>query len=686
MTSKTVAEDDAIGSSLRQDNERRIVTAVQWHNLDDTKVRIFLGLRLPSEAEGVLQYPEYRAYRAALDDADVGVAIQIARDVGPDRVFNLLQLAESRVSTIAARQPDRAINPAVIGFHLLSEFHFSQREQMTFLNSLVPLTQPLLMRRVTPSVAAEASVKVSSEPHAMGIRAQLVEWFGASNDPIQDEVVDAIGVIHPQLTPEELSTLRGKVDEALSADIAFEHRLRRLPDGVGRGIIQGDSVDRLIDIFSLPEDPDEMPNTQPALETIRAHASLYNQDHLTRLSARAEPWLIARSEAGIPLDEVDLQTITQVLQVATAADLTPIDVFAPLISHRLDANQAETYQVLAERASEIETLLAGEARNSMVKLVSKLIRGETPLAREDALDIAAKTCAGYSGQSRGNVLKKAVSLLGSTDDEQLLEFTLELGQSVGDISQLNNAALERSATSPNALGWLRDHLASKISTNELRLVFKGAFDGMVQFLEATDTYVDGAAQLRNLPQFWNKTRAQRIIDLSDPHLESTDPSVVAASAKLISEAIRQHEPKNASLPRNTAVDLLSNGPLSLDSPDEMFDFQVESLQHVEYAKQIQVRGLVRDGLQTNDIEIPRLFTVAHQLIEVSPNQHSDALFRPTVDYALTVEDETARGRALALLDVLQPSSEEIERNREGLAQLGPQLPGKFEEHLKSSST
>ena len=658
------AANDEIRKAINIEEERRIIRAVQWHRISHTKIRLFLGLRMPPEAEKI---PRYFEYLTALEDADLDTAQNIAETTESNNRPQLLDIAGGQVKAVTQRLPERAVNPALVGISMLSSFDFPVRQRREFL-TLLPLSQiENLVWRVGPITAATA---IQATPEVLQFSAicnELIRRFGESEyDP--QEIAKAITIVAPQFLEQETTNIEAQ----LSEDLSFEHWLRDWPIEIRRKFVTEKSLNILADSYKLPEEPNETPETHEVLEILANQAELFTTQHVLRLSQQAEAYLLRRSESGVSFEDVDVQVIKDILDVARLSDVTPIDAFGEVLTGRLEAKDQQTYQLLGQEAPEIEPLLTGQGRAAMVLMILRLIEGASGLPETEEFEIAERSIQLYSDGSRREILEGASTMLQSRDKSTLLRFTADLSRSLDNLRSLNRVAVHRSTLSPASFYWIRTEFDQHLPISDLRSSLRGTLDGMIHFLQSPDTFLEAADELLSLKNLWLKGRSQEIISSSIPYLDSDDPSMSGKSSLLISEAIDRHQPRNSSQAYDAAATSLVNGPLSWDGPDELFALQLVGLDRARQATQVNVRNLVRTKLQEGGTVQRRVFAVGSKLIEANI-QHSDLLLRPTVDYALTATGEVERGQVMDLLNALEPSEDELERNRESLIELAEHL-------------
>lgn len=202
---------------------------------------------------------------------------------------------------------------------------------------------------------------------------------------------------------------------------------------------------------------------------------------------------------------------------------------------------------------------------------------------------------------------------------------------------------------------------------------------MIQHLQVPGTFPEAALELLEQTHAWSSSEARRVIDVSVPHLGSSDAAEADHAAGLILVAtarFKSLQPIREA--RAAAVNAMISGPLSLDAPTQLFALQRESMAEIAVALKTELRRFLRERLGDVNAEVGHLFDAIEALVEADRAQ-SNELFRPVIEYALTCPDPDRSTRAGELLEHFSPSRAEERANAQGLRELSEkiQLPNRW---------
>ena len=106
---------------------------------------------------------------------------------------------------------------------------------------------------------------------------------------------------------------------------------------------------------------------------------------------------------------------------------------------------------------------------------------------------------------------------------------------------------------------------------------------------------------------------------------------------------------------------------------------MESLDMASPTQLVQLRGQIRHRLTANQAEQHgRTFEVVTHLLELDPEQHTDDLLRPLVEYGLVAGEDHRKLETFTILTKLKPSKSEIERSRRSVAEFEEQISEKLD--------
>ncbi|MBC8280267.1 MAG: hypothetical protein H8E48_05725 [Chloroflexi bacterium] len=660
---------DLISEALADDEQRRVIRAIRWHKVTTAKVRMFLGLRLPPQANGIVGYDEFQS---AIEDGDATTAISIARESDQKGQNNLLELTTLRASVGNAVQTGWAENPTLVGLALLANFDFALSDQDAFLGVVKDEhIQSSIPRLEIPDIA-NLCLNTEESGQSDVIRMALFEWFLKDDQTPPDELVSAVNQVIPISSAGEVNLLQTIIDNSLRANIDFERRLRGVStENIGR-LMSGISMSRIVDEVTFPGDADAPPKYESDLERLEAYSQLLDEGDISTVVERAEVYVSMREHPEDPIQTRDVQTIIDVVSFANRALGQRIDAFGSSLNYWLDQQNRESYELLAENSPELEPLLAGNSRSKLVQLARTLLDPGDVMPEGDGRNLAVRACRNFTSESALELLPEVLSKMRSDQHIRLTELALTLSRNSKDWKGLNSISLERSTSDLSAFARLTDQLGLPNDGEELSNVFNGCVAGLTGFLDDVGTFVIAAQQLIQLSTLWSEDESELILQKTLPQIANNDNSIAEQSALLISKAGQRFKTPSLVIAREQVVRLLLDGRTPSEFPQTMFDLQIDSLDSVEPGLLQEVRIMIRAKLPHLVDNPERFFTLATKLVQTNPRRHSSDLLEPSVNYAFGIENDAWRERAVQFIDILKPVYSDMENIRDLLENLDAQ--------------
>ena len=660
-----IDSNDLISQTLADEEQKRVVKALQWHPISTKQVRLFLGLRTPLQADEIVGYDEFQY---AVDEADTATAISIAQESDEMGRSNLLNITGERASSRTATQTGWALNPTLVGLSLLANFEFANRDQSSFLSMIQAGHVKTSFRRLTPDEIRRVCISTKTLSGSAMLRRAVLEIFCDDSESTSRELVSTLNEVLPLCADHENVGFRQIIDAALIKEIEFESRLSRLSTEVKTQLMSHGSIQLLAKSFTLPAGPDGELNYSSDLNRLKNYPGMLHESAVREILQASEEYLGMRQRTERAVEDTDMRLVYDVVSLIHGSQDDLVDAFGPTLGLWLDQMNANSYHTISGMASDIEPLATGELQRIFVRLVLTLIGPGDFMSNEEGRNLAIQACSQFSLTSSRELLAEVLSQMNSDGDRKLIELAMILSRNSRDWIGLNESATARSESSLTEFVQFLE-ACEKFSAEEISNVFKRSIKGLIDYLENDSDFVRAGKTLINLSSLWSDSESESVVEKSIPRLTHRDPGIIEQSSTLINEAGKKLRPPKMQVAHEKAVRALVDGPSDFEGPQVRFNLQLDSLEFVDYNLSLEVRRMIIRELIALESNPHRLISLATRLVKVHPKSHSNELLQPAVDYALTTGNDDWRQIVIEFINILEPDFSFMGNIRQPLQEL-----------------